>query len=751
MNFPRHFISAGYDYTTRDKNVPAPLFRKTFTIDNNFDKAELLICGLGFYELFLNGEKITKGALAPYISAPKDLVYYDKYDLKDKLLKGKNVLGVILGNGFQNNPGGYIWDFDKAVWCGAPRLALSLEIEKDSKKSVIFESDETFKTTNSPIVFDDYRVGEIYNANLEIENWNMVDFDDTDWKNAVHIDSPSGEKILCEVEPIIITKELEPLKITKCNDGYIYDFGENWAGVCKLKISGTQGQQITLYHGEHLIGGELDRENLTCDRTTEHQKDIYICSGKGIETYTPMFTYHGFQYVYVQGITQEQATKDLLTYLVMNSDLDERGNFSCSNEIINKLQDMTLRSTLSNFYYFPTDCPQREKNGWTADAALSAEHTLINFSCEKSFGEWLRNIRKSQADDGQLPGIVPTGGWGFKWGNGPAWDSVLIYLPYFTYIYRHDKNILKENAHAILRYLEYLTTLIESDGLVYKGLGDWCNVNRESNDYKAPDVFTNTVISMDIAKKAEFIFSVLDMKLSRDFATNLYNDLRKSARKKLLDKNTLIAFGNCQTSQAMAIFYELFENAEKDKAFKVLLEMLENNNFKLDVGVLGGRVIFHVLSNFGYSDIAYKMISSTEFPSYGYWAEQNYSTLLENFRLTGDFVKSLNHHFWGDISHWFTRHLAGINYNPNCAIDETECEINIKPAFIDELDFAEGFHIAPEGKIYSKWERKENDITLTLEIPSNLKGYIILPKDYSFADERKIKAVDSGTFSIIKI
>lgn len=200
---------------------------------------------------------------------------------------------------------------------------------------------------------------------------------------------------------------------------------------------------------------------------------MYICKGEGEETYTPSFTYHGFQYVLVTGITPEQATSDLLTYVVMNSDLKERGGFTCSDPTVNTLQELTRRSDLANFYYFPTDCPQREKNGWTADAALSSEHLLLNLSPETSYREWMRNICKAMDDRGALPGIVPTGGWGFHWGNGPAWDNVLLYLPYFVYLYRGDKTILEESAASILRYLHYLTTRVNEEGLIKIGLGDW--------------------------------------------------------------------------------------------------------------------------------------------------------------------------------------------------------------------------------------------------------------------------------------
>ena len=211
-----------------------------------------------------------------------------------------------------------------------------------------------------------------------------------------------------------------------------------------------------------------------------------------METHLPIFTYHGFQYVLVKGITREQATEKLLTYLVMNSDIAERGGFACSDPVVNALQTFTRRSTLSNFYYFPTDCPHREKNGWTGDAALSAEHTLLNLAPETSYKEWLRNVREAQNERGAFPGIVPAAtDWSFGW-NGPAWDAVITCLPYFTYVYRGDKSILAENATSIFRYCNYLAENLNDKGLVELGLGDWCPPGRYFDQYKSPVVWTDT-------------------------------------------------------------------------------------------------------------------------------------------------------------------------------------------------------------------------------------------------------------------
>lgn len=741
MNFPKQFIQACEAYTTLKNPVPAPYLRRAFSVQDG-GQGHLILCGLGFYELYLNGEKITKGALAPYISNTNDLLYYDAYDVS--LLPGENVIGICLGNGFQNCPGGYVWDFDKAPHRGTPRVALRLEYT-DAQGEHTLESDTDFRCAPSPIRFDDYRFGEHYDARLELPGWNKPGFDDSGWTPAQPAPTPLGEARLCEAEPIVVARELSPVSIVKEEGGYRYDFGVNTAGVCRLRVCGKAGQQIELLHGEHLKDGKLFTRNIWFDDSPLVHKDIYICKGEGEETYVPSFTYHGFRYVLVSGITEEQATPELLTCLEMHSDLQERGGFSCSDATVNALQEMTRRSDLANFFYFPTDCPQREKNGWTADAALSAEHVLLNLSPENSYVEWMRNICKAQNDAGALPGIVPTGGWGFHWGNGPAWDSVLVYLPYYVYLYRGRRDILELSAASILRYLHYLTTRVNGEGLIKIGLGDWCPVNRGADDYKAPLEFTDTVLSMDIAQKAAFIFDVLGMAEQKTFALSLAARFRAAVRERLIDPNTLTAAGNCQTSQAMALFYHIFDGGERPAAFARLLELIEEQDEHLDTGVLGGRVIFHVLTDFGRSDLAFRMIARPDFPSYGNWVARGATSLWEDFQPEGGAVASLNHHFWGDISNWFIRALAGIRFNPHRS---NHMEVDFRPSFVPQLDRAEGFHIAPAGRIASSWEREGDTVRLTVQLPEAMTGRILLEKGWVFENGLAVKPAVSGVYTV---
>ena len=709
------FIKATEKACSFEEYIAAPYLRREFEVGFIPENAEISICGLGFYKLYINGKDITKGHIAPYISNPDDYCYYDTYEITTLLKSGKNVVGIILGNGFFNQFSGSVWEFDKAIWKGTPRVALELSVVGNGEEIKI-TADEKFKTHPSPIIFDDLRMGEYYDARLAINNWNLPDYDDFEWEYALKAEAPRGELKLCQAEPIKVMREIKPVSIKKQKGGYLYDFGVNCAGVCQLKIKGEYGQKITMWHGEILKDGEFSYDNIIFNRPTTqfykeyNQKDIYIANGEGEETYIPSFTYHGFRYVLVEGVTDEQATEDLLTYLVMNSDIKHIGGFECSDKVANTLFEMVKRSDLSNYYYFPTDCPHREKNGWTGDVSASAEHMALLYDVEATWREWLANVRKSQNDIGALPGIVPTSGWGFDWGNGPAWDSVLFNLPYELFKKRGNTDVIKENAHAMVRYLEYIITLRNEDGTVATGLGDWVPTGRKVSDYEAPLAVTTSIMIMDMARKASEMLDAIGYIHQAKFAEGIYTDMRTTIRRELIDFNTMTVSGKCQTSQAMALYYGAFEEDEKEKAFSVLLDIVHNDNDRFNCGFLGMRVLFHVLSEYGEAELAYDMITKSGYPSYGHLIELGETTLPEQFMPDGVNCGSHNHHFMGDIANWFVSKIAGLK------IVDSET-VEICPNFISQLEFASASYELPKGIVSVKWERKGKEIELTIDCP----------------------------------
>ena len=718
----KKFISATREFTTLETHIPAPYLRRSFTLDTKPTEASLSICGLGFYVLFVNGERVSKGHIAPYISNPDHICYYDTFDVTDKLTEGENVIGVILGNGMLNCPGGLVWDFDDADFRAAPMLAMELSV-KTLSGDVLIGADEEFLCHPSPILFDDLRLGETYDARLEIDGWSKAGFDTSDWTPAFYVQSPRGEMKLCECEPITTYKVLKPVSITKEGDAYIYDFGLNSAGVTHLHIEGKAGQLVTLWHAEQLDNeGRYFDKNVRFNRHDTPYYDDYnqtirfTCSG-GVDDYEPYFHYSGFRYVKVEGITEEQATSDLLTYHVMSCDIPTIGGFKCSDDRINTLFAMVKNSDRSNLFYFPTDCPHREKNGWTGDASMSSDHMCYIFDMENIYREWLNNIRYAQRLDGALPGIIPTSGWGFAWGNGPTWDSVIFNLPYMLYKFRGITDTIKANAHAMVRYLEYAMTRRSDDGTIAIGLGDWVPVSKNADDYDAPLALTDSVMVMDVARKASEMLAAVGMKHQAAFAEGIYHDMRETIRRELVDLDTLIVKGDCQASQCIALYYGVFEKEEEERAFAHLVRHIHAKDDTFDTGFIGLHCIFDVLAKFGEADLAYKMITRSKYPSYTRLIDLGYTSITEHFIDEMPDQSSMNHHFLGDIARWFMMRLAGLN-----VIDSRTVEIS--PCPVHGIDFAEAYYDLPKGRVTVRWSRDENGkVDVDYTVPTGVKAY----------------------------
>lgn len=739
------FIKASDEYTTSEKSIPAPYIRKAFTIDFVPSEAEVCICSTGFYELYINGVNVTKGYLAPYISNPDELLCYDRYDISNHLKKGENAIGIILGNGFANQTV-HDWKFSKDSYRAPLKVALKLTA-KGEKKSFTLHTDESFKAHPSPIVYDMYRYGTYYDARLEIKNWNTPDFDDSEWENMLLCPHPKAHITECTAEPIKARRELSPVSIerktnfhylytaykngspcpeTYVEEGYLYDFGISTAGICRLKITGYKGQKITLRHCEALNeNGDFSFNSIYTFKDDYnnyinlYQTDVYILKGGEEEIFIPPFTYHGFRYVLVEGITKKQATTSLITYLALSSDIKRRGFFECSDKDLNTLYNMAINADISNFQYFPTDCPHREKNGWTGDIAVSAEQLILSFKATNSYRMWLESVKHTQKENGLLPGIVPSGKWGFEFDYGPIWHSVCVYLPYYIYKYEENTDILSESSDTIYKCLSYLASKRDEDGLLRCGLGDWCQPGGNEN-ISSPKELTSSAVFYDMLKKSTFIFDILKDRDRKSFALKLSEEIKAAIRSNLIDTKTCIAKGNCQTSQALLIAFDIFTEDEKPKAYKKLLEFIKEKDFAIACGLAGIRHIFHVLCDFGGCDIAYRMITNETAPSYTGMIRRGATALCEAFDENG-YNESQNHHFFGDIINLFMCDFAGLKINPHM---NNINEIEISPVFPEKLTFCRAGFISEKGMIKVCWERTNGKIKITADIPEGITGSI---------------------------
>jgi alpha-L-rhamnosidase len=739
MKFSKKFVCATTEYNTYEQHVSNPQFRKSFFLSELPHQAEITICGLGYYELYVNGQTITKGYMAPYRANPDHYLYYDHYDLIEYLTSGENVIGILLGNGILN-ANVECWDFRNASFRSSPKVALSLEI--DGKE--LFDATD-LKCTESPILFDEFHSGEYYDARLEIEGWKVADFDDRSWRHVLVAQCPKGEPRIPDCEPIGIVDVHYPARIIKSKNGYIYDFVVNTAGLCELNIKGTEGQEVSLRYGELLRDGELDTANISYNEFMN--RDRYILKGDSTEKFMPHFTYHGFRFVEVTGITEKQATNDLLTFYEMSSSFEKTADFQCDNASLNALFDAAIRSDRANFMYFPTDCPQREKNGWTGDAAFSAEQHLIYFNCATSMKEWLRNIFKAQNDEGAIPGIIPTYQWGFHWGNGPAWDMVMFELPYRILQYTGDTEIIREGRNHLLRYLRYMETKRDENGLLHYGLGDWCHSSRSQRELSTQLPYTDTITCKRICDKAAVLFDAIDDTESAKYARGLSKDIKESFRTHCMrvyklyqstnpaDSKNALKIAN-QTTQSMAIYYGMLEDEELSDAYQALEKIIHASADRMEFGMLGNRAIFRVLAENGKIDLALKMILNPIFPSFQYWLNQGATSLFEDFHyfdhridefsIHESLPNSLNHHFTGDFIALFMRHLAGIQV-------ESPTQITLAPCFTDRLNNLSAYETINGKKISVTYKKIDIMIDMTITVPNGVDVTVVVPNGYQLS------------------
>ena len=751
MRFESTFIAATREFADYDKIVPAPYMRAAFTLNKAPQSARISITALGFYDLYVNGTRITKGILAPYISNPDQVVVYDLYDVAPLLQKGKNVIGLLLGNGFSNNFGGISWDLEKAPFRAAPKTAFRVEADG---KEVFSTASGKVKCAPSPILWDDYREGEKYDATKEIAGWNLPDFDDAAWKDAIPAAEPKGRKVCADFEPIREYKLRTAVRVIPLEDGFLYDFGVNTAGVPVLKIDGRKGQKVTLICGEWFKDGNMDTKNIQCwvryrRRSEEIQTIEYTCKGERGEGFTPCFSYYGCRYVKVTGIDASQATPDLVAFSEQSSALKRTGWFTCSDRYANETFRNTVRSDYSNFFYFPTDCPHREKQGWTADAALSSEQFAYVFDCRASLRRWLACVRDCQKESGAIPCVVPTDGWGYGWGSGPSWDAVLTVVPHTLYKYFGDRAVLEENADAIWKYLGFLRGLRKENGTIEYGLGDWCQIGaiRDSDPW-TPVAVTDTCNALDICAKAAEIFSVLGQQERAAAADALKGEFREAIRANFVewwygDAHFCRPYCLTQTAQALFIRNGIFTEEELPHAVLRLKEMLGGTVNQMQVGVIGLPALLWALTDNGLADLAYETAMSPDRPSYGNMIDHGATSLWEfihTFVSGGGYdvlvgkIKSMNHHFWGSIAAWYMRGIAGIR--PDFFAGENR--IDVAPHFVKQLSCADARWLAPSGEVRSSWQRLgEDKILMFVNLPEGAHGELIAPRGWR-SSEREL-------------
>ncbi len=706
---------------TLDKDVrPAPLLRRQFKLSGPVERATATICGLGYYDLRINGQRVGDHRLDPGYTRYDRRVLYVTHDVTKLLRKGENAVGVVLGSGWYNFHPLAVWNFDKAPWRAAPKLWMQVAVRYADGSSEIVQTDEKWKTSSGPITYESVYSGETYDARLEKPGWDTVGYDDRDWQPALVVAPPGGKLVSQQMPPIRVTKTLKPARILEPSPGvHVVDFGQNLSGWAEISVNGPAGTEVTLKYAEKIKSdGNLDRSNLDVHMIKTNppqrfQTDAYILKGGGTERWESSFEYNGFQYVEVTGFPGKPTVENFRAK-VCNSAVEPVGEFSCSNELLNKIWEAGRWAFLSNLQSIPTDCPHREKNGWTGDAHLACEMGLFNYDAATVYAKWINDLEDEQKPTGELPGIVPTSGWGYEWGNGPAWDSAYLLVPWYVYVYTGDKRILTDHYDGFKRYVDYLTTKADK-GIVSIGLGDWAPWKTET-----PVAVTSTgyyyVDAVIVSKTAELLGKVDESIRYRELA----DSIKKAFNVRFVNRETGNVANGSQTALSCALYQDLLDSETRPKTQARLVEAVQKTDGHIDTGILGAKYILNVLTDMGRADVAYGIASKETIPSWGWWIKQGATTLWEQWNGT----ESRNHIMYGDILAWFNKTLAGINPDPATPGFK---RFIIKPHLPPGLRAVKASYRSARGAVRAGWTRNGDTILLNVEVPANTFAVVYVP------------------------
>jgi alpha-L-rhamnosidase len=719
-NWKGTWISDNKDMTVK----PAPYFRKAFTTTKKIKAARAYIAVAGLYELSINGKKVGDHRLDPVYTRFDRRTIYVSYDVTSQLNQGKNAIGVLLGNGWYNHQSTAVWDFHKAPWRNRPTFCMDLRITYEDGSTETITSGKDWKTTLSPVIFNSIYTAEHYDARLEKQGWDNVNFNDSKWNDVINRSAPSLNIVSQSLHPIRNVEEIPSKSMNQINDTTcVFDLGRNIAGVSQIKVSGEAGIVIHLKHSERLYqNGLADQSNINVhyrptDKTDPFQTDIFILSKKGEETFMPRFNYKGFQYVEVTSSKPVALTKESLHGYFMHSDVPVVGNVRSSNPTIDKIWSATNHSYLSNLFGYPTDCPQREKNGWTGDAHIASETGLYNFDGITIYEKWMQDHRDEQQPNGVLPSIIPSDGWGYEWGNGPDWTSTIAIIPWNIYLFYGDPKLLNDCYDNIKRYVDHINELYPT-GLTTWGLGDWVPVKS-----KSPVEFTSSIYYFVDATILSKSAKLLGNKTDYETYLALANKIKDAINAKYLNKETGIYGSGVQTELSVPLFWGVVPTELKEKVASNLAKRVEADNWHLDVGLLGTKAILNALSENGYADVAYELAAQETYPSWGWWIVNGATTLYENWPINAKSDISMNHIMFGEIGAWLYKGLGGIKPDPEHPGFKN---ILIEPHFVEGLDHFEATHDGPNGTISSSWKRSPGKITYTLIIPANSTATVCL-------------------------
>jgi len=712
---------------------PSPHFRKEFQLGKTVASARVYVTSHGYYELHINGKKVGDQVLTPGWTSYGKRLQYQVYDVTPMLVKGANAVAAVLGDGWYR--GTLAWGNNWAIYGKSLGLLMQLKIIYTDGTETLVVTDNTWKASNNGAIrMNDIYNGETYDATKKLTGWNLPGYSENGWKNVKTAEYPNN-LIASEGSPIRKIQEIKPVKIFRTPKGkLIVDMGQNMVGWLRLKVTGTKGTVVTLRHAEVMDKfGEFYTTNLRAAKC----QITYTLAGTGEETYEPRFTFMGFRFVEVTGFPGE-LTADNITGVVVHSDMAVTGSYESSSALLNQLQHNIQWGQKGNFVDVPTDCPQRdERLGWTGDAQAFCRTAAYNMDVSSFFTKWLKDVSADQKQGGEVPDVIPdvlnkqnatsaqpSAGWG----------DVAVIAPWTMYLVYGDKSILENQYPSMKAWVEYIRKKA-GPGLVWKGgskYGDWLYYHPPVNNHTEPDGHTEP----DFIATAFFAYSasilanaaaVLGNSQDEKAYTDLFNKIKDVFNNEYVTKAGRIG-AQSQTSYVLALMFNLLPEDLREKSAKFLVEDIKSRRNRLSTGFLGTPYLCHVLSDNGYTDVAYDLLLQEAYPSWLYPVKMGATTIWERwdgqktdstFQDAG--MNSFNHYAYGAIGDWMYRVSAGL---------ETSAagyrKLKLQPHPTKRLEFSRASFESPYGTVKSGWEKSGDKIIIKVLIPANTTATIIL-------------------------
>ena len=723
------------------RGISAPLLRTELTLGAAPARARLYLCGLGYYELRINGAKVGRQVLDPastyyHNDLPLELgarVLYASHDVTGHLRAGRNAVGVMLGNGW------YAAEADvppspshRQPYGERPRLLLQLEVELAEGEPVRLASGAGWKASAGPVRYNDYSHGESYDARGELPGWDTPGYDDSGWSAAQEVAAPSGE---LRAQPLAASEVVETRaaqRVLRPRSGVaVYDFGRNFSGWSRLRVQGERGMRVVLKHGARVYeDGSLDARSNLHDRgctAIARQRDTYTLKGRGVEEWEPRFTLHGFRYVEVSGWPGTPRPEHLEGRVVRNA-VEQVGSFRCSNELLNRIHEAAVWTFASSLQGFPQDAADRsERVGWLGDPI--PEDYMYNFDTARFWTKWCDDLGDAQRPDGQLPVIAPLH-WRRthdSYGMFPVWWSHYALIPWSVYWFYDDERVLAEHAAGIGKLVDYLSSRADRH-IVEFGLGDHMEPQQDgstsSSPRHTPPALTSTAYYHFDARVAARAAAIVGRNEEARRYGALAAEIKAAFNRRFLDPESNQYATGSQTSNAVPLALGLVPEERVSAVLANLIREIEERHAgHLSTGMLGTNALVNVLPRHGAAELMYRIATQTTFPSWGYMIERGATTLWETWSDHPEQKMSLNMKLLGSVEKFFYRDLAGIR-----ALAPGFREVAIAPQVVGDLEWVQAQVRTVRGEIAVDWRRRDTAFELNVTIPGNVTAQVSLPK-----------------------